>query len=120
MAASVRVQHLPRLPRVSSFRMGLAAAAFAAVLIGGTALLLFEASLVASAGYNNARLTEQKRSLEHRTQELEADVSSLRSLDRVDAEARSKLGMVTATSYLYIQVDPNLKDRARRGPEPRP
>lgn len=107
MTAIAHIQPIPRM----SLRAGLAAFAFVAILVLGTGLLLMETSLVTSAGYDNARLVEEKRALEHDTQRLEAEVASLRSLDHVEAEARSKLGMVNATSYLYIQVDPNLKGR---------
>lgn len=112
MAASVQVHPpLPALPRVPSLGTGLAAAALGAALVAGTAALLFLTSLVASAGYNNARLTDEKRSLEHHTQRLEAEVASLRSLDYVEAEAKAKLGMVGAPSHIFIQVDSRLKGR---------
>lgn len=111
MAVSVQVQSLPRLPKMEGFHGALAAALLGVVLVAGTAALLFLTSLVASAGYNNARLTEEKRSLAHQTQRLEAEVATLRSLDHVEAEAKSKLGMVGAVSHIFVQVDSRVKGR---------
>ena len=96
---------------VRSLRTGAAAAILAAMLAGGAALLLYLTSAVAASGYENARLTEEKRFMAHRGQALEAEVASLRSLEHVESEARAQLGMINATSYLYVQVDPRLKDR---------
>ena len=95
---------------VRSLRSGLAAAALAVLVVGGTGCLLIETSLVASSGYENARLLDHKRGVQHRAQELEAEVASLRSLDYVEREAKSRMGMVPATSYIYVHVDPSLKD----------
>jgi cell division protein FtsB len=112
MAASVQV-HPPisTIPRVPPLRAGVLVIVLGALLVAGTAALLLLTSLVASLGYNNARLTEEKRSLEHQSQRLEAEVAALRSLDYVEAEAKSKLGMVNAGSHVFVQVDSRLKGR---------
>ena len=59
----------------------------------------------------NARLQQETRAVEHRLQELQSEVASLTSLEHVDVEARNSLGMVDATSHLYVQVDQSLKGR---------
>jgi cell division protein FtsL len=96
---------------VQSLRAGLVGAALVALLVLGSALVLVETSVVASAGYENARLQQEKRAVEHRLQELQSEVASLTSLEHVDVEARNSLGMVDATSHLYVQVDQSLKGR---------
>ena len=112
MAVSIQV-HPPisSLPRVPSLRAGFLVIALGALLIAGTAALLLLTSLVASFGYNNARLMDEKRSLQHQTQRLEAEVAALRSLDYVEAEAKAKLGMVNASSHIFVKVDSRLKGR---------
>jgi cell division protein FtsB len=112
MAVSVQVHPpIPALPRVPSLRPGALVLALGGLLLIGTAVLLLLTSLVASFGYTNARLTEEKHSLEHQTQRIEAEVAALRSLDYVEAEARSKLGMKNAGSHIFVQVDSRLKGR---------
>lgn len=109
MAISLPIPSAAQAARTLS--TGTAAGTLAAMLLGGAGLLLYLTSTVAASGYENARLIEQKRFMEHQTQALEAEVASLRSLEHVDGEARSQLGMVGATSYIYVQVDPRLKDQ---------
>ena len=74
------------------------------VLLGMTVLLL-QTSIVASTGYDVDQLSKMKESQEHQNQEMAAQVASLRSLDRIEKEARGRLKMVTPTSYLYVTVD---------------
>ena len=100
-AASVKAPDLPR----SSARLGAAVVGLAGVVALGTILVLGQTSMVATAGYNVERLQEQTALLERRNDELAAEVAALRSLDRIEREARSRLNMVTPTSYLYITVD---------------
>lgn len=76
-----------------------------AVAVLGAGLVLASTSFVASTGYNLDRLQARKAYLEGQTQELEAEVASLRSLERIEREARSRLKMVNATSYVYVTVD---------------
>ena len=111
MAISMQAPLATGVRAVRSLRSGIAAAALGVILAGGTGCLLVETSLVASSGYQNARLMEELRAAQHRTQEIEADVASLKSLEHINAEARARFGMVNPPSYMYIQVDPSLKDR---------
>lgn len=79
--------------------------AFALLLVLGTALLLAQTSMVASTGYKVDGLEGTKERLLRENRILEAEVASLRSLSRVDKEARERLKMETPKSYVYLTVD---------------
>ena len=86
-------------------RWGLHAVSLGFLMVLGMAILLAQASVVASDGYGVERLENTKASLEHSNQQLEEEVASLSSLDRIEREARTRLKMVTPTSYVYVEVD---------------
>lgn len=86
-------------------RWGLRAVGLAFLMVLGLAILLAQASVVTSDGYGVERLENTKATLEHSNQQLEEEVASLGSLDRIEREARTRLKMVTPTSYVYVEVN---------------
>ena len=94
-------------------------------------LLLFQTSGVTSKGYDIQSLESQRDNLLRLNYQLDADIAKLESLDRVDREAKSKLKMVTPTSYVYVSVpvpspdvrpmdDPNITSASGMAVEVRP
>ncbi len=75
------------------------------VIIGGMGLLLLQTSVVASTGYQVENLQELKAALEQRNYELEAEVASLKSMERIEDAATHQMKMVRPQSYLYLSVD---------------
>jgi cell division protein FtsL len=89
--------HLP-----GAGRLALAAAA---ILVGGMTLVLVGASLAAVVGYNVDHLDRQKTLRQRQIAQLQAEVGTLKSLDRIERRARDELKMAPPTSYLYVTVD---------------
>ncbi|MBI2887674.1 MAG: septum formation initiator family protein [Chloroflexi bacterium] len=102
MHAPVFLRPLPAL-RASRWRRRIAVLGGLGAL--GMVVLLAQASLVASTGYNVERLEDTKAALIRSNQQLEDSIASLRSLDRIEREARTRLKMVTPSSYVYIRVE---------------
>lgn len=73
--------------------------------LAGMTFLVLQTSLVASSGYGVEQLTKLKASQERQIQDLDAEVAALRSLDRIEAEARGRLKMITPSKYIYVTVD---------------
>ena len=67
-------------------------------------LLVGQNSRLATMGYEVYRLEQVKAERGEKCYRLEADVASLRSLDRVEQEAITRLGMITPTQYLYVSI----------------
>lgn len=67
-------------------------------------LLLFQTSGVTSKGYDIQSLEAQRDHLLQLNYQLDADIAKLESLDRIEREAKSKLKMVSPTSFVYISV----------------
>ena len=91
-----------RRPSLRPIRSSLVVVIFGIV---GMSLMLAQASLVATAGYQVKRLEEINAAWERQNQDLAAEVGYLKSMDRIEQEARGRLDMVTPTSYLYVTVD---------------
>jgi cell division protein FtsL len=75
-------------------------------------LLLIQTSGVASVGYDIQRLEEVRDHWRESNWQLEHEIASLKSLERVEREARTKLKMVPASQPVYVSVDvkPTTKD----------
>jgi cell division protein FtsL len=58
-----------------------------------------------TSGININRLEEKRLNLQASVHELEAEVAALTSLDRVEREARERLGMVPAQGQLHLEVN---------------
>ena len=76
------------------------------VVIGLAGLLpLIQSSQVTSTSSNVRQLERASNDWEARLQELQAEVAFLGSLDRIEKEARERLGMVPPSETIYITVD---------------
>jgi cell division protein FtsL len=80
----------------------LVSAAVLLVLI--SLLLLVETGSVTTWGYEVQRLEREKQLWQQRNSQLEAEIAALRSLERVEAEARSRLGMREAETVLFLEL----------------
>jgi cell division protein FtsB len=78
----------------------------AIVVVGLAGLLpLLESSQATSTGYSIRQLERQRNDWEARSHELEAEIASLVSLDRIEREARERLHMEVPEHTVYITVD---------------
>ena len=78
----------------------------ALVAVGLAALLpLLQSSQTTTTGHNIRELEQQRNDWEARIHELEAEVASLASLDRVEKEARERLHMEAPEHTVYVTVD---------------
>ena len=76
------------------------------VVIGLAGLLpLIQSSRVTSSSSDVRRLERARSDWQARLQELQAEIAFLGSLDRIEKEARERLGMVTPSETVYIVVD---------------
>jgi cell division protein FtsL len=76
------------------------------VVIGIAGLLpLLLSSKVTSTSSDIRQLERVRNDWQARTQELEAEIAVLGSLDRIEKEARDRLGMVPPGETVYITVD---------------
>ncbi len=77
----------------------------AALAIGLAALLpLIQSSSATSTNGNIQRLDQAKTDWQARLREIELEVASLSSLNRIEQEARERLGMVPPEETRYITV----------------
>jgi cell division protein FtsL len=58
-----------------------------------------------SMGFNMSRIERERLDWQASVHELEAEVAALTSLDRIEREARERLGMVPAQERIYVEVD---------------
>jgi cell division protein FtsL len=76
------------------------------VVIGLAALLpLLLSSTLVTTNSEIRDLERVRNDWEARMQELQAEVAALGSLDRIETEARGRLGMVPPSETVYIVVD---------------
>jgi len=81
--------------------------AIAAVLTAAAAIALLQvvqSSSFANTGQQIQVLETQKLDSTARVHQLEAEVAALSSLDRIERNARDRLGMVPARNIMYVQV----------------
>lgn len=95
-----RIFRAPRIPRA---RRWLAAGII--VLVGAAMLQVNQFSRLTSTGYEMERLKAERAEKQAVNHEIEAEVARLSSLGHIEWTARTKLGMVPATSRLYIDVN---------------
>jgi cell division protein FtsL len=78
----------------------------ALVAVGLAALLpLLQSSQATTTGYSIRQLERQRNDWEARIHELEAQVASLASLDRIEKDAHDRLNMQAPEDTVYITVD---------------
>jgi len=68
-------------------------------------LQVIQTSDATSTAYTIRRLEQERLDWSAQVHSLEAEVASLTSLERVEREARDRLGMVPAENVLYVEVD---------------
>ena len=94
-------------PPVTSRRVGdlrgVLFLAFAALAVLGL-LQVSQVGDATSTGYNIRRLEQERQDWDAQVRQLEAEVAALTSLDRVEREARSRLGLVPAKQRIYLNV----------------
>jgi cell division protein FtsL len=80
-----------------------------ALTFGALALLgllqVIQTSGATSTSYTIRHLEQDRQDLSAQVHSLEAEVATLTSLQRVEKEARDRLGMVPADKVLYLDVD---------------
>lgn len=75
-------------------------------MVGLVSLLyLTQTSGVATAGYDIQALRAEKARWELRNDQLRLQISELKSLDRIEREAQSRLGMGPPSKLVFVQVD---------------
>ena len=74
-------------------------------VVGAGLLQVVQTSNVTSTGYHIQGLQEERLEWDARVHQLEAEVASLASLERVEREARERLGLVPAEGRLYLEVN---------------
>jgi cell division protein FtsL len=89
--------------RLRSLRRILALALAAVVLL--VLLQVIQTSDATSTSYNIRHLEQDRQDLSAQVHSLEAEVATLTSLQRVEREARDRLGMVPAEKVLYLEVN---------------
>lgn len=77
--------------------------AFIAVALVGLWQVI-QISEVTTTGFNISRLGREQLNWQASVHELEAEVAALTSLERVEREARERLGMVPAEERLHLEV----------------
>ncbi len=83
-------------------RRAIAVAIIAAAAIA--LLLVSQSSNVANTGETLRRLEREQTERQARVHSLEAEVAALASLDRVERQARERLGMIAARNIVYLEV----------------
>ena len=76
-----------------------------AIISLASLLLVVQTSRVTATGYYIQRLKQDKESWLQKNYQLEAEVAALQSLDRIEREATTKLKMVPASHYVFIEVN---------------
>jgi len=78
--------------------------AFGAVALLGL-LQVIQTSGATSTSYTIQHLEQDRQDWSAQVHRLEAEVATLTSLERVEREARDRLGMAPAENVLYLEVD---------------
>jgi cell division protein FtsL len=78
----------------------------AALVIGSAALIpLVQSAIATSTNGNVHRLEQQRDDWQAKTQELELEVATMASLDRIEKKARAELKMAEPKETRYITVE---------------
>ncbi len=76
-----------------------------AIIVAASLWQVLQTSDATTTGFAIPRLEQQKAELQAQVHELEAEVAGLSSLDRVDREARGRLGLTQPAETIYLRVD---------------
>lgn len=99
-AVAPRKRAQQRLSMPFLFALVLATSAFISLLY------LTQTSGVATTGYDIETLESQREQWQIQNQQLRLKIAQLRSLDRVEAEAKRRLDMGPPARILYLWVEP--------------
>jgi cell division protein FtsL len=113
---------LPKpLPQTNNVRPVLLGAFLIVARIG--LLQVAQTSNATTTGYTLNRLEQQRQDVQAQVHQLEAEVASLTSMDRIQAEAQGRLGMVPAGTVINLEVHKPPPDQQliprRFAPEPK-
>lgn len=95
---------------IPKIKVAIVAPIFALMFGTGALVLVAETGYVAAAGYNVQRLERLKADRENILLQWDAEVATLKSLNRVEQEARSKLKMTTPKEYVYVSLGTTSKE----------
>lgn len=94
---------LPRpFPRITGVRPVIVGAFLVVACLG--LLQVAQTSSATTTGYNLQRLENERSATQAEVHQLEAEVAVLTSIDRIDREARGRLGMVPAGNTMTLEV----------------
>lgn len=79
-----------------------------AILVSLAAIIwLSQTSTLVSLGYETENLDKQEVLLDRQATQLQAQISQYEDLNRIEDEAKTKLGMVPAQKKVYVKVPAN-------------
>jgi len=79
-----------------------------AILISlGAIIWLSQTSTLVSLGYETENLDKQEVLLDRQATQLQAQIAQYEDLNRVENEAKTKLGMVPAKNKVYVKIPAN-------------
>jgi cell division protein FtsL len=87
------------------------AGAALAVLVLASLWQVLQTSDATTTGFEIQRLERQRDALQAEVHSLEAEVADLSSLNRIDREARERLGLMPPARTVYLKVDRPLPER---------
>lgn len=94
---------LPRpFPHITGVRPALLGAFLVVASLG--LLQVAQTSSATTTGYNLQRLENERSATQAEVHQLEAEVAVLTSIDRIEREARGRLGMVPAGNTMTLEV----------------
>ncbi|HXF50584.1 MAG TPA: septum formation initiator family protein [Dehalococcoidia bacterium] len=103
---------IARIPVVGPrLRFRTVAAGAAALLVLASLWQVLQTSDATTTGFAIQRLERQREALQAEVHNLEADVAELSSLDRIDREARERLGLVPPARTVYLKLDRPVPER---------
>lgn len=103
---------IARFPIVGPrLRFRAVAAGAAAILVLASLWQVLQTSDATTTGFTIQRLERQRDALQAEVHGLEAEVAALSSLDRIDREARERLGLVPPARTMYLDLDRPVPDR---------
>lgn len=101
-ATSVGAKTRARLP---SGELATAILATVALVVLAILLLVIQTSRVAATGYKIRELQSTREHWGNLVYQREAEVAALKSLRRIEQEAKTRFKMIAPPSYIYVVAD---------------
>src|SRR5437870_3724215 len=77
----------------------------ASVMVAGAALMpVVQSTIATTTGYETQKLEQRRNDLQAAIYQEQTEIAQLGSTDRIDGEARERLGMVPATDGIVVPV----------------